>query len=84
MRGDQDFQGAMFSDIRLEERVPQAHPLRKLRAVVDALLATMNREFEAVYARRGRRNRSAEATGRLVCAKSAPMMRSIINFSTVC
>jgi hypothetical protein len=44
----------MFSDISLEERVPAAHPLRKLRAVVDALLATMNREFEAVYARRVR------------------------------
>ena len=54
MRGNQDFQGAMFSYISLEERVPQTHPLRKLRAVVDALLATMNREFEAVYARRGR------------------------------
>ena len=44
----------MFSYISLEERVPQTHPLRKLRAVVDALLATMSREFEAVYARRGR------------------------------
>ena len=44
----------MFSYITLEERVPQAHPLRKLRAVVDALLATMSSEFEAVYARRGR------------------------------
>jgi transposase len=44
----------MFSYISLEERVPAAHPLRKLRAVVDALLATMSREFEAVYARRGR------------------------------
>ena len=54
MRGNQDFQGAMFSYISLEERVPQAHPLRKLRAVVDALLATMSREFEVVYARRGR------------------------------
>ena len=28
----------MFSYISLEERVPAAHPLRKLRAVVDALL----------------------------------------------
>jgi hypothetical protein len=28
--------------------------LRKLRGVADALLATMDREFEAVYARRGR------------------------------
>ena len=42
MRGNQDFQGAMFSYISLEERVPAAHPLRKLRAVVDALLATMH------------------------------------------
>ena len=54
MRGNQDFQGAMFSYVSLEERVPQAHPLRTLRAVVDALLATMSGEFEAVYARRGR------------------------------
>ena len=44
----------MFSYISLEERVPAAHPLRKLRAVVDALLVTMSSEFEAVYARRGR------------------------------
>jgi hypothetical protein len=48
MRGNQNFQGAMFSYISLEERVPQAHPLRKLRAVVDALLASMDNEFEAV------------------------------------
>ena len=54
MRGNQDFQGAMFSYISLEERVPATHPLRKLRAAVDALLATMTREFDAVYARRGR------------------------------
>ncbi len=54
MRGNPDFQAAMFSYISLEERVPAAHPLRKLRAVVDALLATMSSEFEAVYARRGR------------------------------
>ena len=33
--------------------MPQAHPLRKLRAVVDSLLATMNREFDAADARRG-------------------------------
>jgi transposase len=54
MRGNPDFQGARFSYISLEERVPAAHPLRKLRVVVDALLETMSSEFEAVYARRGR------------------------------
>ena len=44
----------MVSYIRLEERVPQAQPLRKLCASVYLLLATMNREREAVYARRSR------------------------------
>lgn len=54
MRGTQNFQGAMFSYISLEDRVPAKHPLRKLRAVVDGLLATMTAEFEAVYSRNGR------------------------------
>lgn len=54
MRGAQNFQGAMFSYISLEERVPAKHPLRKLRSLVDTLLASMSAEFEAVYARRGR------------------------------
>lgn len=44
----------MFSYISLEDRVPAKHPLRKLRAVVDGLLATMTAEFEAVYSRNGR------------------------------
>ncbi|WP_082955279.1 transposase [Tepidimonas fonticaldi] len=54
MRGTQNIQGAMFSYISLEERVPARHPLRELRGLVDALLANMSAEFEAVYARRGR------------------------------
>jgi len=54
MRGVQSFQGAMFSTISLEDRVSAQHPLRKLRALVDALLASMSAEFEAVYARKGR------------------------------
>lgn len=53
MRGNLDLQEAMFSYISLEARVPAAHPLHKLRAVVDALLATINREFDSVYARHG-------------------------------
>jgi hypothetical protein len=44
MRGSQNFQGAMFSVVSLEERVPQKHPLRRLRALVDALLASMDKE----------------------------------------
>lgn len=54
MRGLQNFQGATLCRISLEERVPQRHPLRKLRALVDALLATMSADFDAVYSKVGR------------------------------
>lgn len=54
MRGRAIDQGAMFSCASLEKRIPRGHPLRKLRALVDVLLASMSAEFVAVYARRGR------------------------------
>lgn len=54
MRCTQNFQGAMFSYISFEDRVPAKYPLRKLRGVADALLASMTAEFEAVYSRNGR------------------------------
>jgi len=54
MRGEAEPQVALFSYVSLEERVPRAHPLRKLRILVDAVLATMDADFAAVYARRGR------------------------------
>ena len=43
----------MFSFVSLEDRIPKNHPLRKLRFLVDTVLATMDREFEAVYAKTG-------------------------------
>lgn len=54
MRGADITQASMFSYRTLEERIPRKHPLRKLRAVVDGLLASMNEELDAVYARTGR------------------------------
>lgn len=54
MCGSRNFQGVMFSYINLEERVPPKHPLRLLRSVVDALLATMSAGFKTVYATGGR------------------------------
>ena len=54
MRGHQNFQGETLCRISLEERVPKRHPLRKLRALVDALLATMSADFDAVYSKVGR------------------------------
>ena len=47
MRGVQSFQGAMFSYISLEDRVSAQHPLRKLRALVDALLGHHERRVRS-------------------------------------
>lgn len=54
MRGEADPQSALFSYVSLEERIPRTHPLRKLRVLVDAILATLSEQFDEVYARRGR------------------------------
>jgi len=54
MRGADITQGSMFSYLTLEQRIPNNHPLRKLRAVVDELLASMDGELNALYAKTGR------------------------------
>lgn len=54
MRGADITQGAIFSYRTLEERIPKKHPLRKLRLVVDGLLASMDEELDAIYATTGR------------------------------
>ncbi len=54
MRGADITQHELFSYRTLEERIPPNHPLRKLRAVVDILLKTMDAELAALYARTGR------------------------------
>jgi transposase len=54
MRGTDRQQGALFSMVSLEDRVPQDHPLRVLRALVDGALAELSPRFEAMYARIGR------------------------------
>lgn len=54
MRGADITQAALFSYRSLEERIPKAHPLRKLRVVVDAILTTMDAELDALYATTGR------------------------------
>jgi len=54
MRGADITQVSLFSYRSLEERIPQAHPLRKLRMVVDAILATMDSELDVLYATTGR------------------------------
>src|SRR5471032_1986688 len=54
MRGDERDQDGMFSYISLEQRVPQDHPLRAVRKLTDAVLRTLSRELDALYADSGR------------------------------
>src|SRR6266849_595878 len=54
MRGDDEQQAAMFSYLSPEARVPQDHPLRAIRALVDEVLAELSSRFDTLYARLGR------------------------------
>jgi transposase len=54
MRGRSDHGDALFSFVRLEERVPADHPLRAIRALTDEVLASLSVRLDALYARVGR------------------------------
>jgi len=54
MRGDDIQQGAMFSYLSPEQRVPADHPLRPIRQMVDTVLKRLSPRFEAMYAEGGR------------------------------
>jgi transposase len=54
MRGTDETSGSLFSYVDLEERIPPRHPLRKIRQVVNDALASLDGEFEALYADFGR------------------------------
>jgi transposase len=54
MRGSDQQTGSLFSYVNLEERVPARHPLRKIKAVVDTALASLDADFSALYASEGR------------------------------
>jgi transposase len=54
MRGDDPQQAAMFSDLSPEERIPQDHPLRAIRVLVEAVLKELSPEFDRLYSHTGR------------------------------
>src|SRR2546428_8129975 len=55
MRGDhQEQQGAMWSYVPMEQRIPVDHPLRRMRPMVDAILEEMSPRFDELYSRVGR------------------------------
>ena len=54
MRSPDQQQLGMFSYVSVEQRVPADHPIRKLRVLVDTILAGLDAEFSSRYAKHGR------------------------------
>ncbi|SHO46508.1 transposase, partial [Desulfopila aestuarii] len=54
MRGYDQHQQKMFSYLSPESRVPQNHPLRPIRIIVDKALKELSPVFQELYARKGR------------------------------
>jgi transposase len=54
MRGEAKSQGAAFSYVSLEQRVPADHPLRAIRRMVDEVLRRLSPVFDELYAEVGR------------------------------
>jgi len=49
MRGADGYNESLFSTVRLEEFVPQAHPLRQIRTWLNEALSKMDAKFSAMY-----------------------------------
>lgn len=54
MRGRKEGQEQLFSYVGLETYVPDDHPLRRVRKLVDGMLSEMDEELELLYADVGR------------------------------
>ena len=54
MRGDDGICGSLFSYIDLEQRVRADHPLRVIRQIANAALASLSGEFQKLYSPIGR------------------------------
>jgi len=54
MRGADDKQASMFSIVSPERRIPTDHPLRRIKAMADEILAGLSSTFDAMYSKTGR------------------------------
>src|SRR5438874_11973448 len=76
MRGDDQQQDGMFSYISPNKRVPQEHPLRRIRSIVDRVLDQLSPRFNKLYARAGRPSIAPEKLLRALLLQGLYSIRS--------
>jgi transposase len=76
MCGHDDQQGGMFSYISPERRVPQDHPLRRVRVMTDQALQAMSPQFARLYASTGRPSIAPEKLLRALLLQAFYSVRS--------
>jgi transposase len=79
MRGADEQTGALFSYLSRDAMVPQDHPLRVIRRLVNMALARLSAEFARLYSCMGRGSIAPEKLLRaLLCRRSTRCGRSAI------
>ena len=76
MRGSDERTGELFSYIDIEERVPENHPLRLIRLIVNEVLAALDGEFAKLYAEDGRPSIAPERLLRALLLQAFYTIRS--------
>jgi transposase len=76
MRGGDGRSGELFSYVDLEKRVRPDHPLRAIRAIVNAALAALEADFAALYAPVGRPSIAPEKLLRAMLLQAFYSIRS--------
>ena len=76
MRGSDERTGELFSYVDIEERVPQNHPLRLIRRIVNEVLAELDGEFAKLCAEDGRPSIAPERLLRALLLQAFYTIRS--------
>ncbi len=77
MRGADGYNESLFSTVRLEELVPQAHPLRQVRIWLNEALSKMDAKFSAMYEVDAKGGRPSIAPEKLTRAMLLQVLYSI-------
>ena len=67
MRGEAERQVPLLTLTTPERRVPQDHPIRRIKALADAELARLSSVFDAMYSERGRPSIPPEVLLKAAC-----------------